>query len=328
MKFAKTLLKFAFVAVLMYFLISKGFISLERTKAALARTDLVVPAYLVLLLSSALGVVRWHWLLQAQGIRLKWSQTFQLTFIGFFFNIALPGAVSGDFVKAFYVANEAKGQKARAFGSILFDRLAGLSALVMVSAGALTIGIQSFLGTPLMGGIRVVMTLAAVAVIGFYVYLFLVKEHHDPLLRILRAMERKVPKVGSVTRIYEGTRHYHNHRLTVLKVLVLSIVIHIIVGSMCVLFLRALGDSHVDALPVFVVVPLGMLATAIPILPGGLGTGNAAFGGLFLLLGSQRGADVFSLFAISQFISGAIGGLIYLRYKSHAPKLIIPSTQS
>ena len=51
--------------------------------------------------SAFLGPIRWQLLLRAQGIKLSMGRTAQLTLIGNFFNIALPGAVSGDFVKAF-----------------------------------------------------------------------------------------------------------------------------------------------------------------------------------------------------------------------------------
>src|SRR5690242_16977115 len=112
-------------------------------------------------------------------------KAFQLTMIGNFFNIALPGAVSGDFVKAFYVGKEIRGQRARAFGSILFDRVAGLSALVLVSALATILGYPRYNGTRMFSAILPMVTIAGACVIAFYGYLFLVREKHDPFLRIL-----------------------------------------------------------------------------------------------------------------------------------------------
>ena len=135
--FLKIFLKSFFVVGLLYFLVKKGFISVQATSQALQEWHVILPAIGALFVTSALGVIRWQWLLQAQNVHLPWSKTFQLTYIGTFFNIALPGAVSGDFVKAFYVGQILKGQKSKVFGTILLDRVAGLSALVLVSAGAL-----------------------------------------------------------------------------------------------------------------------------------------------------------------------------------------------
>ena len=266
----KTLLKIVFVGALLVFLVQKGFISVDATRRAFSQTHRIVPAIAALAITALLGVVRWQWLLQAQGIHLRWLRTLQLTFIGNFFNIALPGAVSGDFVKAFYVANEIQGQRARAFGSILFDRVAGLSALVLVAATALLLDLGALLGTPLIRAIQLFIITAAIAVIVFYSYLFLVREHHDPFLRLLRRLEGRFAKVSSITRIYLSIRHYHSHRISVLKVLGLSIVIHLLVGFACLNFLAALGDTQVEKLPLFVVVPIGLLVTAVPVAPAGV----------------------------------------------------------
>lgn len=308
-------LKLAFVVGLLYLLARKGFISMDATARAFGHAQLIYPAFFGLFAATALGFIRWQWLLIDQGIRLRWSRVLQLTLIGNFFNIALPGAVSGDFVKAFYVAREGEGQRARAFGSIVFDRLAGLSALVLVSAGAMALDFGDLWGSPLFQAIRAMMILGALAVVFFYGYLFLVQEHRDPLLKFLRRIGQRYPKLLAMARIYEGVRHYHHHRVTVLKVLLLSVLIHLTVCTCCVLFARALGDLTLPVMPVYVVVPLGLLVTAVPVMPAGVGTGHAAFGWLFHFLGSQRGADVFSLFALSQIFGGAIGGIVYLRFK-------------
>ncbi len=49
--------------------------------------------------------------------------------------------------------------------------------------------------------------------------------------------------------------------------------------------------------PVF---PFGVLVTAVPLAPGGLGVGHAAFDKLFHLVGLPGGANVFNIFTLSQ----------------------------
>ena len=65
----------------------------------------------MLFFATTLGILRWQWLLKAQNINLPIMRTAQLNLIGAFFNLALPGAVSGDFVKAFYIGKDIPGQK-------------------------------------------------------------------------------------------------------------------------------------------------------------------------------------------------------------------------
>jgi uncharacterized protein (TIRG00374 family) len=312
----KFALKITAVLALFFFLGKKGFISVNQTRHAILEWRYSVPGFLGLVFCSFLGVIRWNWLMKAHGIHLPISRTLQLTFIGNFFNIALPGAVSGDFIKAFYVGKEANGQNAKAFGSILFDRVAGLSALVVLSAVAFLVEIASMTDSAFLKAVQVFLSTAAVAVILFYAYLFLVRENHDPLLRLFKFLESKSSKLGLFARIYESLRHYHSHRVTVLKVLGISVIVHLIVGWSFLQFAYALGDTQLQLLPLYVIVPLGLLVIAVPVLPAGLGTGHAAFLYLFGLLGSQRGADVFSIYALATIILGAVGGAVYLRFRS------------
>ncbi|MBI3534165.1 MAG: flippase-like domain-containing protein [Deltaproteobacteria bacterium] len=319
-KYIKWFLKITFVVVLFYFLGKKGFLSLDATKKALLQWDKSVPAMAALFFLTFLGIIRWQWLLYAQDIRLHWKRTIQLHFIGQFFNVALPGAVSGDFVKAFYIAHEVPGKRSPAFGSILFDRVSGLSALVLVSGFALGLNYFSLEGTALMSAVRLLLIIATFCVIAFYGYLFLIQEHHDPMLRFFRYLESKFSRAGSLTRIYMGLRHYHFYRFTVFKVIALSILIHITVCWVFLSFAYALGDFHIERYTVFIIVPIGLLVTAIPVMPAGIGTGHIAFAALFSLLNSKRGADIFSLFVLTQLFISAIGGIVYLKFRAHEPK--------
>lgn len=315
----KLALKILFVFGLLYFLAQKGFISLEQTKRAILEWRYSLPGLSAFFVTSVLGVFRWKMLMEAHDIHLPFWRVFQLTYIGQFFNIALPGAVSGDFVKAFYVGKEAQGQKTKAFGSIVFDRVAGLSALVVLSAVAFLIAKAQLADSHVLNALQFFITTAAAIVIAFYGYLFLVREQHDPLLKILRKIRIRFPKLAIFSEVYEALRHYHSHRLVVLKVLFLSVIIHLFIGWGCLQFAHALGDSQLQVLSVYIVVPIGLLITAIPILPAGVGTGHAAFLYLFGLLGCQRGADIFSIYALVQIFVGAIGGVIYLRFRASEP---------
>lgn len=308
--------KIIFVTVLLYYLTKRGFLSIEETKKALFRFHFIIPAYLALLTAAILAVIRWNVLLSAQKIILPLGRVFQLGFIGNFFNIALPGAVSGDVVKAIYVAKEIHGNRAKAFGSILFDRVAGVSALVLVSLLALFLSLQAPWGHQLLTAIQLFVGVAGVVVLVFYAYLFIVKQSYDPLLMTFKALEKRFVPLGSLTRTYEGILTYRTHSRAVFISLGISTLIHLLVIFACYQFTLALGESHVPLLAITVVVPLGLLVTAVPLTPAGVGTGHAAFLALFHLIGSERGADVFNLFVLYSFIQGIFGGLIYLRFKS------------
>jgi glycosyltransferase 2 family protein len=321
-----TLIKLAFVALVFGWLAKKNLISISALGTGLKNWPAILAGFTAIVTTAFLAALRWGILLEAQEIKLKPSRILQLQFVGNFFNIALPGAVSGDFVKAFYIAHEYPGARSRAFGSILFDRILGLSALVIVALSALLIGLQHFIGSSMLAGIKVFVITAGLCVFTFYTYLFLMKENTDPVLKTLTLLERRPGKIGSVfgaiERVYLGIRVYHSERKIVLKALILSCLIHLLAGFACLCFAYALGENQLPVNGVFVVAPLGLLVTAIPVLPGGVGTGHAAFSFLFHLLGSTSGADIFSYYVLVQLFVGAMGGIVYLRFKAKEKSVI------
>lgn len=328
-KIKKTLglfLKLALVAAVFIYLEHKKLISGDAFREGLRNWPALLPGVAALLATSVIAGYRWWLLLQAQvagspqPLAFPLRRIFEIHYIGNFFNVALPGAVSGDFVKAFYIGKEFPGQRARSFGSILFDRVLGVSALVLVSGGALALSWGRFQGSAIMGGVKIFISIATIGVLAFYTYLFLVREEHDPALKLLQSLETRNPKVGSITRIYLGIRAYHTRKKTVSTALALSLVIHLLTGFAMISFAHALGQGFLSLSDMYVVIPIGLLVTAVPVLPGGVGTGHAAFGVLFQVIGSERGADAFSYMVIVQLLIGAVGGLVYLRFKSKNPE--------
>ncbi|MBY0469971.1 flippase-like domain-containing protein [bacterium] len=311
----KIVLKISVVAALLYFLAAKGFLSISETKKAFRHWQ-TFAAISLLVVTSILGATRWQWLLQAQGIRLKWTRVFQLAYIGNFFNIALPGAVSGDFVKAIYISKEIKKGASQALGAILLDRILGLSALMLVSALAMVLDYRTLAGGPLLRAIRVVVIAASLFFLAFYSFLFLVKEKKDPLLKLLVSLQNKFKRAEALVGIYQGLRHFQSHRAVVAKALLLSIVVHVLVAIAFMGFAYSLGARGLDPLSVMVIVPIGLLVTAVPVAPAGVGTGHVAFTWLFQFLGTLRGADIYSLFAFGQLFIGMLGGFVYLRFKA------------
>jgi uncharacterized protein (TIRG00374 family) len=153
-KLLKPLAKLSFVALLLFFLGKKGLLSVSELPKIFENPRLLGTSLLLSLISLVLGVWRWKLLLRGQEITLNWKKTFELSLIGNFFNIALPGAVSGDLVKAFYIAKDFPGKRGHAFGSILFDRIVGVSGLILTSTAALLAGYQSLHDTPVFEAIK------------------------------------------------------------------------------------------------------------------------------------------------------------------------------
>ena len=313
------LAKIAFVGPVFWYLARKNLLSASVLTDAAARPGPLTVGMIALVLSFGIGAIRVGFLLKAQGYTLSLLDVFRLQVVGQFFNVALPGAVSGDLVKSYYLRDHSGFGGAHALGVLVFDRVVGLSAMILTSAVALN--------SPLVptdsGGallLRNAFTLLAIGVIGFFAYLFIVTEARDPLLSLFSFAESKVSFFGKIRKLYVGLKSFHSHRGAVLFSLVLSLVIQSLLGYACFEFARAIGENQIHQSMVYAVVPIGLIVTAVPILPGGVGTGHAAFSYLFNWMGSTRGADIFSLFALFNIVVGLLCGVYYLTFKRHPTK--------
>jgi uncharacterized protein (TIRG00374 family) len=307
------------VVALFYFLWQKDIISLDATRVAFRNWQPLCLGFVLALIASQIGMYRWHLLVHAQGIPMPLSKSMQLGFVGVFFSMALPGAVSGDLIKALYAAKGRPDLRAKSFGSILFDRFVGVSFLLVNCTIAMFLGWNEPWAGEVLSSLRLAVAVVGVGIIAFYTYIFVVSRRWDPVHDLLTWGTDRIRFVGSFLRIYEAVRLYRNSPRTMLISLVLTVVLHFLVTTSCVLYARSLGLDQLPLLGLFVVIPMGLLVTGIPILPGGLGTGHGAFLFLFNLFGSSRGADVFNLYFLGQMIVAAIGGLIYLRFKAESP---------
>jgi len=79
------------------------------------------------------AVVRWQILLKVQGINLSNARVAGLFFIGMFYNQFLPGGTGGDIVKTYLLWKETPGKKPGALLAVLFDRMIGLIALIIIT---------------------------------------------------------------------------------------------------------------------------------------------------------------------------------------------------
>jgi uncharacterized membrane protein YbhN (UPF0104 family) len=67
---------------------------------------------------------------------------------------------------------------------------------------------------------------------------------------------------------------------------------------------------NISLLGYLVLVPVGLMLTTIPITPASLGVGQVAFLALFQLAGSPQGANLFTLYMVSQVLINLSGAVL------------------
>ena len=269
-----------------------------------------------------MATFRWWLLLRAIGVQVKPKQIFILTWIGNFFNTTLPGAVTGDVVKGYYVikAQQEEG-RTPAFMTLLIDRFVGLFGLIVMAFLALVLNLELILSQERLHSLAWMITVLFGGTVVFYtIALFSFKEGRDPFIRLFQ----RLPATKISLKVYSAFKSYQHQKTTLLLTLLLAIGIHTIIALLFFQVAQLMGIEEMDLATQFFLMPIGLITVAIPLAPGGIGIGHAAFESLYQLAGFSGGADIFNLFIIVQLGVFLLGGIPYFLYGS---KYKIPAEQ-
>lgn len=264
-----------------------------------------------------LNTLRWQLFLKALGFHEPLARVHRVTWVGFFFNTVLPGALTGDLVKAYYVVRpRTPGEKTRAGASLILDRFTGLFGLIVLATFALVLHPDWLLRPGPMQGLALFVVILFVGTLVFYgLVLLRFKPGQDPVRKLLE----RLPRGEFLAKVYGVFKSFEDHPRVLAATLGLTLAIHGLIAGYFFLISRALQMQGPGFLDQVLIMPLGLITTALPIAPGGAGLGHAAFDQLYALFGAQGGADVFNFYLVIQLLGFAPGGLIYLRLTRNLP---------
>ncbi len=319
------LLKFALAGGLLYWLISSEKLDFSQTKIILESWRffifLVLP---VLFLAMFLQNLRWWILLKSFDLIIPFKRAFLLTWIGNFFSVTLPGLVSGDLIKGLYLHSKKKHTDLVSIYITLFiDRILGLFGLLFIFLfSVLNLnGEQKELASSL----SIFIVVAALTLVCFFCFIFYPspkknkdcqKSWHTNLSdRILSKLPPLTEIREFLTKVFQNLKIMRRYKLRLLVLLLISLVIHSLI---CLLFYQIAALLLLEKLAFWTqmsLIPLGLIATAIPISPAGIGVGHIAFENLYNLFGLKEGANIFNLFIIHQIFVYLLGFFPFLFYR-------------
>lgn len=312
----KTALKIAFAVALIVWLVKKGALDFK------AMVNLATPG-LVLFCLACVGLqiffnnYRWVCLLRGQGFETTIRKTLPLSFIGMFFNFAMPGGVGGDVVKGYYLLQEHPERRMAAALSIFMDRVVGFFVMITTAFIALFMNWEIVEHSPQLTSIAIGVSLFFAAFIVFFGFSFSRRIGKLPLLNWLF---HKMPG-GSKFRAVFDTLHSYRHQP---RALIAAMLLSGLNQVLLVAFVVAIGRAMDISLPLaayFFLVPIGTVVQALPISPAGIGVGQAAFFYLFnqyLHTQSPLGPTAVTATQLVSFAWGLLGAFFYLRRKKPA----------
>ncbi|MEZ6071546.1 MAG: lysylphosphatidylglycerol synthase transmembrane domain-containing protein [Pirellulales bacterium] len=224
------------------------------------------------------GIVRWYFLVRAVGLPFRLRDAFRLGLLGYMLNFVSLGSVGGDVFKAVFLAREQPDRRAEAVATIVVDRILGLYSLFIVAAASVLLTGTLYSDVEEVRAISrwtlILTGLAGISVVMVMVPGFTTGAVSEFL--------QGLPRIGTVLgKLIAAVRVYRRRVGVIAGSVLLSIGVHSL--STVTIYLTARGIlGTVPSLSAhFIIVPLSMLAGALPLPMMGLGAFEATLGFLY-----------------------------------------------
>ncbi|CAN5729391.1 hypothetical protein BH23PLA1_BH23PLA1_42700 [soil metagenome] len=263
-------------------------------------------AFVVYLSGLVLTFFRWYLLVRALGLPFRVRDALRLGFIGNVYNLVIPGAVGGDVVKGAFLCREQE-RKTQAVASMVVDRLVGLVGLFLLAGCS---GLLAWSGAN--AEVRSLIALAwgasACGLIGLAV-LFT-----PTLYRPLIVLLARKPRLAAIVEELVTMASAYRARLGVVAIALLmamgnhSLNVLAFYGVDLALF----GERVPTLGQHFLIVPLTLFTTAVPLPFGALGVSEHAGRFLFDQVQHPSGAVAMMGFRVLMYAGGVVSVIVYL----------------
>jgi glycosyltransferase 2 family protein len=259
---------------------------------------------------------RWFTLVRALGLPFRPLDALRLGLVGTLFTLVIPGGVGGDIVKAAYLCRQQE-RKTRAVASVVVDRIVGLMGLFLLAAATGAWGWGS-----LVPKVRRVVVFAwcALGVSSGLLALAFAINPRGPLARRL-SHRKRISRL--IAELHAAGVSYRRRFGVVALGVVLGAVTH--TGNVLAFF--AVNHALFPASTVpsladhFRIVPVILLATAIPLPFGALGATEQVSASL-LRLGAYRGGALAMMgFRCLQYAYAIPAALVYMANRRQVQSL-------
>jgi uncharacterized protein (TIRG00374 family) len=296
--------------LLLVFLVLKGGFDLNQLKFVLTQPKIIILGLSIFFAQVIVVSYRWNLFVRMETI-LKFSKVIQLTLIGMFFNFFIPGGVGGDIVKAIELSKNKTTSRSKALSTVMSDRIFGLYAMITLATGFLAldyaqspsefilkIGISSFL---IFAGMTVALLFLP------FIFKFISQTLTSRNSKILKNIEKLIRSLHLTFVTFRNKRVQFKSFLASAISQTLGIYfLYNVVG--------ALGVTPPSFLIFFSLCCFGFVASALPIMPGGVGVGQYAFYFLFSNISEEIGkASITAITTLQIFtlLYALVGGLIF-----------------
>lgn len=307
------LVRLVIAAAILGFLARTGRVDWRAVVGLLNHWGALLAAVLLVTLLFALTSWRLSMLLRARGLILTLRDSMELSLVTNLFTLVIPGG-GGDIVRLYYTTRHTPGRRTEIATILLLDRMAGLLALTLFPLLAAPLCFSLIRRSP---ALQTLLLLAVGASAAILIGAAIAMSRRARAIPLIQWFLRTIPLRGYVSLMLDTLQTFRLDVTPLLLATGISIAAHAVGMLVFMLLLSAIHPSDaLSAVPFLAAI--GMMANNIPLTPGGLGVGEAAFESLFRIAGLQGGAEALLGWRLVLLALGPIGLWYYLRGQATA----------
>ena len=305
--------------LLIFILIEKGPFDPKQLQFILTQPKILILGFVIFFLQFVLFSLRWQLFINLI-CKLHFRKIMELSLIGLFFNLFVPGGVGGDIVKALELSKNDEISRSQGLATVLSDRVFGLFSMVTMS---LLFLISEYLREPN----TYVSKLAFLSLVLFCGMTFCLLFLPQIFTKLSSYLNNRNTPIMLKFEKFISTLHFTFITFKYVKLQGKSFLLSFLSQLLAIYFMYqvvlALGTEPPSFLIFFSLSCFGFVAAALPIMPGGIGVGQYAFFVMFSHISEELGKASVSAITTLQIFTlfyALIGGLIFAFMPKLPPK--------
>ncbi|MBF0296832.1 MAG: flippase-like domain-containing protein [Magnetococcales bacterium] len=320
------ILKIVVAGLLVGYLWNQGKLDFSALSVLFASPWRLLGMVLLCMLGYSLTGYRWILLLRALRIHLPCAWGQMVTYIGIFSNLFLPGGnMAGDALRLAYAVRCAPTHRPEALISLFMDRIVGLYAMLVICVAAILINLDAVMRVPVLQGVALAVFAIVLGAPPLGLLLLRFVRGNAWLQRVVSA-----PEPGRLARILirlnEIIRLYGHSAGMLMLAFLLSLLAQGLLLFVLILVGMTLNLGSVGPADHAFATVWAWIANFIPLTPGGIGVGEAAFDHICRMLESvPSGAaygTIFLVFRMLGILAGLPGLPAYLFFRNDIDAII------
>ncbi len=259
--------------------------------------------------------IKWGIFLAATGIKATIGKLYKIYLLSYFVNLLLPSFVGGDIARTLLITD--KQSRSKSLAATFMERLSGFIAMLILA----------LLAMPLLPNLepKIAFTLLTISLLLSAVIIFALKFNFKLIFPNKPFFQKLSPKLIS---FQDAVKMMFRKPKLLAGTLGLSFLFHCVTVLNTIAAALAVGWIDLPVMQLFVVLPIVLLISAIPLTPNGLGLQEGAFFYFLTMLGAtpEEALGVGLILRAKSYLLALIGGLVFLNLKKNQPTVLSSSS--